>query len=237
MNFVLAFAIFVGLLAFRGMPVYSKYSNIGQVEKGSIAEKVGLLPGDRILSVNKEFVKSWDQMRYKIANSKGPIDLGFFRNNDLCVAHINLGASRILGISPKVIFVRQGILTAAKESALICSFQVTETAKLLAAKFSRGDKTQFMGPIGIYQAVAQASSDWVESLSLMALLSMAIGIFNLLPIPLLDGGWGLLFIWEGLTRKYPSAKAIYAFQLVGIAFLGLFLIYASCGDVVRLLGH
>src|ERR1035437_724282 len=134
MNFVLAFAIFAGLLLFRGIPEYSKDSVIGQVQVGSLAEKVGLLPGDYILCVNKEFVKNWVQMSNKIANSKGPVELVFFRNKALVVAHTNLGTPRVLGISPKVIVIPQSLWTATKESASICTFQVTETAKLLVAK-------------------------------------------------------------------------------------------------------
>jgi len=239
MNFVLAFLIFVGLLWARGIPSYTDDSIIGQMEKGSLADKAGLLPGDEIMYVNEEPVDTWHRMRLEISVSGPDLSLVVLRGHALKTFHIPFGIEppRLLGILPLQTYTPLGLVAASKESASICTFQVTQTYQILSANLRHGKKAELAGPIGIYQAVAQASSDWVETFSLMAIISLSLGIFNLLPIPLLDGGTGVLFWWEGLTGKYPSTLVVNIFQLVGLVVIGFILLFATAGDIGRLLGH
>ena len=239
MNFVLAFFIFVGLLWVRGIPSYTNDPIIGQMEKDSLAEKAGLLPEDEIMYVNGEPVDTWREMHREIFLSGADLNLVVLRGHALKNFHIPFGVEppRLLGILPEETYTPLSLFDAGRESLNICKFQVTQTYKILSANLWHGKKTGLAGPIGIYEAVARASSDWVETFSLMAIISLSLGIFNLLPIPLLDGGSGVLFIWEGLTGKYPSTLAVNIFQLVGLAIIGFILIFATAGDITRLLGH
>ena len=66
------------------------------------------------------------------------------------------------------------------------------------------------------------------------MLSLAVGMFNLFPIPILDGGYALVYLWEGLTGKLPSTKTITRAANVGFYILMLLVIYASYSDIKRI---
>jgi regulator of sigma E protease len=120
-------------------------------------------------------------------------------------------------------------------SSRICWYQISQTYLIISSKLGQHQNPGLMGPIGIFQAVSQAASSWVEIFSMMAAISIAIGLFNILPIPLLDGGFAVLFLWEGLTGKFPSKTVVFVWQVLGIAFLGSILLLATVGDLGRLL--
>lgn len=238
MNFVLAFFIFAGLLHFKGTPTYSTSSIIGEIALDSPAGQAGLNVGDKILSINGEATPTWELIRHTVAMTENPnLSVNVERKGHLLHFYVSLNAktSWKLGILPLVVVIPQSITSASRESTRICTFQISETYRILSKKLSHGEKTPLAGPIGIYQAVAQVSSDWVEVFSLMAIISLSLGIFNLLPIPLLDGGSAMLFWWEGLTGKYPSTLIINIFQLIGVAILGFIFLFATVGDISRLL--
>ena len=92
---------------------------------------------------------------------------------------------------------------------------------------------QLMGPVGISGVVAKTSSV-EEFIYLMALISLSLGITNLLPIPALDGGKILLLIIEAIRRKPLSEKLEISIQMIGFSLLILLSIYVSYNDVLRL---
>ena len=66
------------------------------------------------------------------------------------------------------------------------------------------------------------------------MLSLAVGMFNLFPIPILDGGYALVFLWEGLTKKLPTEKMLNQAANVGLFILLLLVVYASYSDIKRI---
>jgi regulator of sigma E protease len=117
-----------------------------------------------------------------------------------------------------------------------CYFWTKYTVTSLAANIKHREKPDISGPIGIVTIVSKAAHTGMPDLFfLIALISVAVGFFNLLPIPLLDGGHAVLFIIEGITRRKLTPKLMGMVNYVGIAFLVGVLVFATYNDVVRLL--
>ncbi|HXT02292.1 MAG TPA: site-2 protease family protein, partial [Elusimicrobiota bacterium] len=91
------------------------------------------------------------------------------------------------------------------------------------------------GPVGIFTMVSRAArAGWEEFIFLIGFISVAIGFFNLLPLPLLDGGHGAFYFWEGIAGKRLTNETQEKANTVGLAFLLSLLVFATYNDVVRL---
>jgi regulator of sigma E protease len=93
------------------------------------------------------------------------------------------------------------------------------------------------GPITMADAAGSAvSAGLVQFLKLLAVISVSLGVFNLLPIPVLDGGHLLLFAYEGITGKPPSEAAMARGQQIGLALLLALMVLVFYQDILRLSG-
>ena len=91
------------------------------------------------------------------------------------------------------------------------------------------------GPIGIVNIIHKSvHTGLLDFIFLIGMLSLAVGMFNLFPIPILDGGYALVFLWEGLTGKLPSTKMIMRAANVGFYILMILVVYASYSDIKRI---
>jgi regulator of sigma E protease len=96
-------------------------------------------------------------------------------------------------------------------------------------------KPEVAGPIGVVQMLAKAArAGWDTLLHLLGVISVALGLFNLLPIPLLDGGHIFQALIEGIIRKPLNKKAIQIANLAGLAFILLVFVFATYSDLARL---
>jgi regulator of sigma E protease len=96
-------------------------------------------------------------------------------------------------------------------------------------------KPDVAGPIGIAQAVGQtAKLGFINVLYLAALLNVNLGLLNLLPIPVLDGGWIVLLLLEAIRRKPLSVEQEAFARMIGMAILGLLIVFATFSDIARL---
>lgn len=93
---------------------------------------------------------------------------------------------------------------------------------------------QFMGPVGISQVVAN-TNQIADFVNILALISLSLGVTNLLPIPALDGGKFLLLLIEAIRRKKLSEKTEINLQLLGFAFLITLSLYITYNDILRIL--
>ena len=101
----------------------------------------------------------------------------------------------------------------------------------------KGDGKNLSGPVGVAQMAGQvAAVGFVPLVSFTALLSINLGVVNLFPLPVLDGGHLILIILEGIRGKKLPAKALQYIQLAGIALLILLFLYATTQDLGRLVG-
>ncbi len=217
---------------------------IGGVLKDSPASQVGLKEGDIIVAVNNTPVSSWYQMVEIIRSSgDGAIKLTIRRGKEILHKEVipakNPKTGKpFLGISPKIETVKEAYpLPQAFEKAVERTKELTLlTFKVLEGLFTGGVSLNTLGgPIAIAQFAGQAAqSGIVPYLSSMAFISLQLGIFNLLPLPVLDGGLILLFLMEMVRRKPLPEKFKEYWQKVGFALILALMAFVIINDVLRL---
>ena len=248
-NFVLAVLIFFLVFGTSGIRVMEPV--VGEVMKDSPALEAGLQAGDRIVRINDQAISQWTEMAGLVNQSEGqPLKIVVRRD----------GGTRTLSVAPeketmKNIFGedevryavgikaagetssrRIGPLAAFQESLsrtwLISKLTVVSVVKLVQGAISV--KT-LGGPIMIAQmAGEQAEQGPVNLLFFIALVSINLGILNLLPIPVLDGGHLMFFAVEAVTRRPVSLKTREIAQQVGILILMMLMVFVFYNDIMRL---
>ncbi|HTV68839.1 MAG TPA: RIP metalloprotease RseP [Rhizobiaceae bacterium] len=241
-NFVLAIAVFAVMFSIYGR--YVSEPMVAEVRAGSPAEAAGFLPGDRFVSVDGNRVETFaDVQRYVSGRAGDEIVFVMLRNgqeielkatpeiseqtdalgNVIKVGIIGvvnneeLGQPRLIEYSPP-----GALVEAVKETGHI----IVRTGQFLKRfAVGREDKCQLGGPVKIADMAGRAAALGFEWLvQLVALLSVGIGILNLLPIPPLDGGHLMFYGIESVIRRPVSERTMEAFYRVGffavLAFMG-----------------
>jgi regulator of sigma E protease len=227
---------------YGGLPVV-----VGSVQPGSPAEEAGFKEGDRLLKVGDENVKSSAQVTEYIKNhdaQKIPITIERAGQTSVVVTNerridgkLGIGVSELFPLRPA------GIGSAARY-AWDSNMQILSlTAKALGQVFTgkRSVRNTLSGPIGIYQA-AQKSVErlgWDGVFGMLGFLSLNLGIFNLLPIPVLDGGAIFLLLIEGLLATVGlsiSAAVRDRIQQVGFVMVLLLMVFVITNDVLKTFG-
>ncbi len=240
MNYLLAFCLFTGVIYWKGLPETSDEPVIGNLATGFPADRAGIHIGDRVLSVDGSAVATWKQLSGAVhAKPKKEITLRYSRGGKEFTARLTTrldegSGNGVIGIVSKSTFKPVGPLTAVGEGAAQC-YNLTEyTVRTIASKIHRRQRPDLAGPVGIFQMVHRAAhSGWDDLIFLIGLISVAIGFFNLLPVPLLDGGWAVMFFWEGISRRKLTTNATNRANSVGLVFLGLLLLFATYSDLLR----
>ena len=217
MNFVLAYVLIVGVFLTTELPT----NVIGELAENKPAIQAGLLVGDKIININNKKIEYWTDITKNISNSKeNSMNIIVLRDgiekNFIMETSLSEDGRYIIGIGPKFIkdfslSFKYGFEDFKDKSTMI----IDGFVKLITNKI---DPSQVSGPIGIYKQIGKvaATSSLVNLLYFAALLSINLGIFNLLPIPFLDGGRACFIIYEMILKK-PVAKEKEAF----VHFLGM----------------
>lgn len=227
---------------------------IGNISKGSPAEKVGLKEGDVILQVNSRRIYYFNEIREVISESQGKeISVIVLRGNDKLTLKVQPQfdeklKSYVIGISPKIQD-DEIIIIERKESNPINAFikgfefaneKLLEVIKGMQLLFS--GKIDFQssvaGPIRITYFLSSAIQNQIaiqNILILVAIISMAIGIFNLIPFPGLDGWHIVLSSIEGITRKKPSPSVITVIETIGFVAIITLIVFVLFNDIFNLL--
>lgn len=250
-NFVLAIAIFTALFYFQGREVL--IPRIAMVVAGSPAAAAGFQKGDLVVSIDGQAIGNFADIQ-RIVSDSGGVKLHFvIRRADKPMeldatpvvkdSETPLGATRggVLGIgageSPQD-WRRQTFSApaAAVEAFRESWYVIDRTAAYLGGlTVGRESPGQLSGPIRIAQVSGEVAKAGVWPLfNLAALLSISIGLLNLLPVPLLDGGHLLYYALEAVRgRALPRRAQEFGFR-VGLAFVGLLMLVATYNDLVRL---
>ncbi|HEM4209954.1 TPA: RIP metalloprotease RseP [Streptococcus suis] len=238
-NFILGILVFI-LLFFMQGGVANPSSNAVSISEGGALQAAGVVTGDKILSVNGNTTDSYTEVATII--SKAATDATTAPSFDLVVEHdgknrhVSVTAEQVdgayrIGISPilKTGFVDK--IIGGFQEAGATALRVVTALKNLIANF---DVKQLGGPVAIYKVSSQAAEfGLVSVLGLMAALSINLGIFNLIPIPALDGGKIVMNILEAIRRKPLKPETESYITLAGVAVMVVLMIVVTWNDIIR----
>lgn len=254
MNFVLALVIMLSLnFAVGRMPVNE--ARVGSLVKGEAASKAGMKKGDVIINIespvsNKSsLISSYEDMNAALTKKELGVDgdtaninVTVNRKSESIVINMNVKFDEnqnkyVLGITEAT---RKMNFTESIRNAFstlgAMSVAIFEALEALVLNFTKTVK-QMSGPVGIYQVTAQVTKTGSISniFYLMALLSVNIGIFNLLPIPGLDGAQTLFAIIEGIIHRELPLNVKYTLQIIGLSLILLLMVVVTYQDITKLL--
>lgn len=235
MNFVLAILIYAALFMTLAVSVVNVYD-------GLPADRGGLRPGDLIVGINGESVRglnAGELIRRIQAAGEAPVRLEIVRNG--VTEHLEVTPTidpergvPILGVELTMVSagIQQGVVKSLIDGVKYTGSMIRTFFFGISEILTGREPAKLSGPIGIFQLTGVASqAGLLTLLQLTALLSINIAIFNLLPIPILDGG-GLLFVLIEMIRRRPlSARSKGIAQMIGLSLLLLLLIFATIQDV------
>jgi regulator of sigma E protease len=246
-NFLLA-AVLYFAIAMIGNKAISP--TIGNVMENSPAAIAGLQKNDEVIKINETQIKTWKQLGTAIRESKGNIKVFIKRDNKLRVLILNPKISdsenmfkekikkRMIGISPAPILIdmeytlAQGF-TYAYEKTIEASLMIFKGVQKLISGVV--PSSEVGGVISITKAISDASEVGIIAIfSIAALISVNLGVLNLLPIPMLDGGHIVFNLYEWITGHAPSEKALNMFALIGgVVMLFSLMILGLYNDINR----
>ncbi len=225
---------------------------IGEVKVDSPAFKAGLQENDLIVKINDTQIKTWNDIGQYIVSSQGTLKFFIQRDGKLIAKTINPYVSDAQNIFKENIKKRMvGILPAPKVITIYYSpfealgyawDKTVESSKMIfqgVQKLIQGviPSSEIGGIISIGKVVSDASeSSFIAVLAITALISVNLGVLNLLPIPALDGGHIMFNLYEMIARQKPSDRVFMYMTLAGWAILASLMLLGIYNDINRIFG-
>ncbi|MFA5975613.1 MAG: M50 family metallopeptidase [Elusimicrobiota bacterium] len=246
MNYVLAFALFAVIAGAWGTFRPSDQPIVGDVVPGLPAAESKLQRGDRIRQIDGEPIVSWEQMarlihnkpdqalklRIERATNSAPIQL---LEMTLTPKRDPQHGQGLIGIMPQIDKVKPGLRGSLSSGARDVTLWTIQPMKYIGQKLARWEgPRELSGPLGIFQMVSRTTREGLSDvLYLIAIISTGLGLFNLFPIPMLDGGHIFLYLIEGIVRRPLSRRFMQIANTVGLSVIITIFLYASYQDVLR----
>ncbi len=247
-NFLLAIVIFF-IVYMYGLP--NLVPVVGEMAKDSAAQASGIVAGDQIVSLNDQKIRYWDEIRPVIAKSGGaPVKIVVLRGEEEKAFSVTPKLSKtktifgeeeesyLIGIAPagKTVIERKNpfsaMLSAFEKTWEISKLTVISVVKMIEGVIS---PRTLGGPIFIAQVAGnQVREGIIPFILFMAVLSINLGVINLFPIPVLDGGHIFFYLIEMVTRREIPMKVREISQQIGFVVLLMLMLFVIMIDIERL---
>lgn len=235
MNFILGLLLFTLLFYSTGSPI----TTVDQVLANSPAEMSGIEVGDQIVEINRQEINTWSELETAIGNSqKAPLEVVLRRDGESLTKTMtpmeDEETGRIMiGIVPKM---ESSLGGAVRNSFRNFSMIVQEIMGFLRRLVTRqATSAEVAGPIGIISLVGEATrAGWLNVVFLAALISINLGLMNLLPIPALDGSRLLFLLVELLRGKPVDPDREGMIHMIGFSILIALMVFVTYQDIVRI---
>jgi regulator of sigma E protease len=226
---------------------------VGDVTAGKPGDRAGLKPGDRIVAVDGKPVATWDDLVAAVSPKggasltlqlrRGADELSVqvtpetVQQNGESIGRIWVAPDRA-ALERQIVEVSYGPFAALSQAA-VRTWEVSILSLRMLGKMIVGDVSlkNLSGPITIADYAGQsAQMGWVAYVSFIALISISLGVLNLLPVPLLDGGHLMYYFVEIIKGRPVSERALEIGQRVGMVVLFTLMAFALFNDIHRLVG-
>jgi regulator of sigma E protease len=251
-NLLFSIVLFFMVFSFVGVPTSVDSTRVGKVTENSPAALAGFQSDDVILSIDNKETVSWMDVLEAVKNSKGkPISVVVKRGDERVTLEVVPAIDTVKNVFGEEVEQRfmigimkaddltyeKSTLLGALQSACLQTWMYISLTVMGFVKIIQQvvPASEIGGPILIAQiAGEQMKAGWLNLIYFISLLSVNLGILNLLPIPVLDGGHLVFLTIEGLRRKPMNERAQIIAQQVGIGLLGTLMIFVFYNDIVRL---
>jgi regulator of sigma E protease len=251
LNYVLGFLCF-WCIFFVGYPKLT--TQVGGLIDGFGAKDAGIQVNDRITSVDGRKVEFWEDIQEIIKDKKAAesVKLSLLRGKQEITLNVNLKEKKLedplgqklsvglIGITPSgdSLVVRHGLFEAfslgLKKTWFLTAITYKALWRMILAKISIREAT---GPLGIFFITAKVAQQGIVAVfNFVGLISVSLAIFNLLPLPVLDGGHILLLAIEKIRGKYLSLKAERIITQIGFTFIITLAVIVTYNDLMRFVG-
>ncbi len=253
MNILFAFVIFIVLILNTGViDTYSTEPIVGEIMEGKPAAEAGLKPGDRIVSIDDKDIETWEELTDIVYKSPGKeLNIVYTRGESTFRVKItpveekvlineqgDLRTVGLLGIGRKVTMRSVGVFSAI-EYGVRNTYYITRLIFISFYKLITGQNSikSLGGPIAISKLAGESARGGLTSFfGFMAMLSLNLGLLNLFPIPVLDGGHLVYLIIEGIMGKEIPTKVKLIIQQIGMVLILGLMIFAVYNDLFRIFG-
>ena len=238
MNFLLAWSIYSSIFMFKPRTV--QLPVVGQVIRESVAFNAGVRSGDVIVQIDGAKITNWGELviAKELAGSR-PARVTLARKGK--IVEVALAPAERWGLvadGSKTEFRKKGFFGALYSGARETYYQ-SKTLLTVLKQIITGDRSSRQ--LGSFITIAQVSGQAMANgffalMAIIALLSVNLGVINLLPLPVLDGGYLLILIIEGITRKKLGGKGMEIVIVCGWVFLAFVFALTMWNDLVRVFG-
>ena len=244
-NFILAFILFSAITFFNGRSIPENSATIGEVISEEPAYISGMISGDKITSINNINVNDWDDIKNQVYDKPNQniyieyerdgkiISSTIFTSSMLIPSGDSIG---VIGIRPNFDIIQPSFLGSFYYGFNDLIGWLGIMSQSIISFFTGNlDIKNFGGPIQIASVAGEATKvGFIALINLMAVLSVNLGIINILPFPGLDGGHAIIAIIEGIIGRRIPFKTLMLIQQVGVLLLILFFFIIMKNDISRL---